>query len=106
MAGLGESRLRSDPDHPARRPSARVARRLALLVPALAQVVGAGVDDNGAAEHALRADQLDLAVGDGALGVALRVGLEVPEVADVAVVVGRGAVFFGMGVDWNFFRDI
>lgn len=71
-------------------------------MPALAQVIGASVHDYGAPEHALRADQLDLAVGDGALGVALRVGLEVPEVADVAVVVGRRAVLFGIRVDWEF----
>lgn len=93
-------RLRGNPDHTASGPSARVARRLTLLVPSLAQVVGASVDDNGAAQHALRTDQLDLTVGDGALGVALRVGLEVPEVADMAVVVGGGAVLFGMRVDW------
>ena len=79
--------------------SASVASLLALLVLALAEVVGAGVDDDGAAEDALRADQLDELVRDGALGVALGVGLEVAQVADVALAVGGGAVGLVVGVD-------
>ena len=62
--------------------------------------VGAGVDDDGAAEDALGADQLDELVGDGALGVALGVGLEVAQVTDVALGVGGGAVGLVVGVDW------
>lgn len=80
--------------------SASVAGLLALLVLALAKVVGAGVDDDGAAEHALRADQLDVLVRDTALGVALGVGLEVAQVANVALTVGGGAVGLVVGVDW------
>ena len=80
---------------------AGVASLLALLVLALAEVVGAGVDDDGAAEDALRADQLDELVRDGALGVALGVGLEVAQVADVALAVGGGAVGLVVGVDWG-----
>ena len=45
------------------------------------------------------ADQLDLGVGDGALGVALAVGLDVAEVANVAVAVGGAAVALAEGVD-------
>merc|ERR1712183_829605 len=78
---------------------AGVASLLALLVLALAEVVGAGVDDDGAAENALRADQLDELVRDGALGVALGVGLEVAQVADVALAVGGGAVGLVVGVE-------
>jgi hypothetical protein len=33
--------------------------------------------------------------------IALAVGLEVTEVADVALLVGRGAVGFAVGVDWG-----
>lgn len=66
---------------------------------ALAEVVGAGVHDDGPAEDALGPDQLDEFVGDGALGVALAVCLEVAEIADVADVVGGGAVLLGVGVD-------
>lgn len=55
--------------------------------------------DDGAAEDALGADELDLLVLDGALGVALGVGFEVAEVADVAFRVGGGAVGFREGVD-------
>ena len=66
---------------------------------ALAQVVSAGVHNNSAAEHALRADQLDELVGDGALSVALAVRLEVAQVADVALIVGRGAVGLLVWVD-------
>jgi hypothetical protein len=57
------------------------------------------VDDDGAAEHALRADQLDELVRDAARGVALGVGLEVAQVADVALAVARGAVGLVVGVD-------
>ena len=57
------------------------------------------MDDDGAAEDALGADQLDELVGDGALGVALGVGLEVAQVADVALAVGGGAVGLVVGVD-------
>jgi len=57
------------------------------------------VDDDGAAQHALRADQLDELVRDAALGVTLAVGLEVAEVADVALAVGGGAVGLVVGVD-------
>jgi len=70
-------------------------------VPAFAEVVGAGMHDDGAAEHALRADELDQLVGHGALGVALAVRLEVAEVADVALAVGGGAVFLAVRVDWG-----
>lgn len=66
---------------------------------ALAEVVGAGVHDDGPAEDALGPDQLDEFVGDGSLGVALAVRLEVAEIADVADVVGGGAVLLGVGVD-------
>jgi hypothetical protein len=50
------------------------------------------------AQDAVLADQLDEAVADAALGVALGVGLDVAQVADVAVVVGWGAVLLAMGV--------
>lgn len=79
--------------------SASVASLLALLVLTLAEVVSASVDDDGAAEDALGADQLDELVRDGALGVALGVGLEVAQVADVALAVGGGAVGLVVGVD-------
>lgn len=38
------------------------------------------------------ANQLDEAVADAALGVALCIGLDVSKVTDVAFVIGRGAV--------------
>ena len=80
--------------------STRIARRLALLVSALAEIIRAAVDNDGPTEHALGANQLNLLVGDGALGVALGVRLEVAEVADVAFAVRGGAVGFGERVDW------
>lgn len=67
---------------------------------ALAEIVGARVHDNGPAQNTLGSDQFDEVVGDRALGVALAVSLEVAEIADVAVVVGGRAMFFGVGVDW------
>jgi hypothetical protein len=59
------------------------------------------VDDNSAAKNALGADQLDELVRDGALGVALAVGLEVAQVADVALAVGGRAVGLVVRVDWG-----
>ena len=91
--------LLRDTNDAASRTTASITRGLALLVPALTEVVGAGVHDDGAAEHALGTDQLDLLVRDGPLGVALAVRLEVAEVADVAFTVSGGAVRFGEWVD-------
>ena len=59
------------------------------------------MDNNSASKNALGADQLDVLVRDGALGVALGVGLEVAQVADVALAVGGGAVGLVVGVDWG-----
>lgn len=78
---------------------AGVASLQGLLVATLAEVIGAGVDNNSAADDAVGADQLDQGIGDGALGIALGVGLDVAEVADVAGLIGRGAVGLAMGVD-------
>lgn len=79
--------------------STSVAGLLALWVVRLSKVIGAGVNDNGAAEHTLRADQLDEFVGDGALCVALAVGLEVTQVTDVTGLVGWCAVVLAEWVD-------
>lgn len=92
--------LLGDANNAASRTTASVASLLALLVAALAEVVGAGVHDDGAAQHALRADQLDVLVGHAARGVALAVGLEVAKVADVALGVGGGAVGLVVRVDF------
>lgn len=94
------SSLLADANNTAGRTSASVTSLLALLVLALAKVVGAGVHDDGAAQHALRADQLDELVRDGALGVALGVGLEVAQVTNVALAVRGGAVGLVVRVDW------
>lgn len=51
------------------------------------------------ANNALRADQLDQLVGDGALAIALGVGLEVAQVTDVAVLISWGTVCLAVGVD-------
>lgn len=96
---LFRDRLLGDANDTASGAGTSVASLLALLVLTLAEIVGAGVDDNGAAEDALGADQLDELVRDGALGVALGVGLEVAQVADVALAVGGGAVGLVVGVD-------
>lgn len=96
----GITRLCGNTNDTASRPAPSIARLLALRVSALAEIVSAGVHHNRTSEHALRADELDHLVGDGALGVALAVGLEVAQVADVAVRVGWGAVLLVVGVDW------
>ena len=57
------------------------------------------MDNDGAAKDALGANQLDELVGDRALSIALAVGLEVAQVADVAVGVGGSTVALAVGVD-------
>lgn len=76
-----------------------VASLEGLLVVTLAEVVGAAVNNDGAADDALGADQLDVLIGDGALGVTLAIGLDVAKVTDVAVRVLGGAVSLVVGVD-------
>lgn len=93
--------LVGDANDTAGRAGAGVASLEGLLVAALAEVVGAGVDNDGAADDALGANQLDEGVLDGALGVALAVGLDVAQVTDVAGLVGRGTVGLAVGVDWG-----
>lgn len=83
----------------ASRTSARISCLLALLISTLSEIIGASVHNNCTSQHALRADQLDQLVSDGALGVALAVSLEVAEITDMAVGVGGGAVLFGVWVD-------
>lgn len=91
--------LTSNTNHPTSRTATGVTGLLGLLVTALTQVVRAGMHDQSAAQHALGAEQLDERVLLVAHGVALGVGAEVAQVADVAVgVVGR-AVGFAVGVD-------
>jgi hypothetical protein len=91
-------------------------------VSSLAEIIGAGVDDNGAlrsiissvlsrglncgrgegrtyADNAVWADELDQSVGDGADGVALGISLEVTEIANVTLLVGWGTVVLALGVD-------
>ena len=91
--------LRGDTNDTASRARAGVTGLLALLVATLAKVVSASVDNDGAAEDALGADQLDELVGDGALGVALAIGLEVAQVTNVALVVLGGTVGLAVRVE-------
>ena len=67
---------------------------------ALAKVVSSSVNDNGATNDALGANQLDQLVRSAALSVTLAVGLEVTQVTDVALVVFGRAVRLVVGVDW------
>jgi hypothetical protein len=83
----------------ASRARASVTGLLALLVATLAKVISASVDNDGTAEDALGADQLDELVGDGALGVALSIGLEVAQVTNVALVILGGTVGLAVRVD-------
>ena len=105
--------------HTASRTGSSVAGLEGLLALALAEIVGAGVDDDGTleatlvlcsllgwgtlivtyADDALRADELDELVGHRALGVALSIGLDVAEVTDVAGLVRGSSVSLAEGVD-------
>ena len=45
-------------------------------------------------------DELDEAVAHRALGVALGIGLDISEVADMAVLISRSAMSLAVGVDY------
>jgi hypothetical protein len=83
----------------ASRAGTSVTSLLALLVATLAEIIGTSVDNDGAAEDALGADQLDELVADGALGIALAVSLEVAQVTNVALLVLGGTVGLAVRVD-------
>ncbi len=53
------------------------------------------------ANDAVGANQLDEAVRDGALGVALAVSLNVAEIANVTGLIGGSTVGLAVGVDWE-----
>jgi len=68
-------------------------------VAAPAEVIGAAMDDDGATNDAVRADQLDQLIGNAALGIPLAVRLKVTQVTDMALVVFGGTVGFVVGVE-------
>jgi hypothetical protein len=68
-------------------------------VSTLAEIVGTGVDDNGAANNAVGANKLDEVVGHGTLGVTLAVSLDIAEITNVAGLVGGGTVVLAVGVE-------
>lgn len=82
--------LVGDSDDTASRSGTSVTSLKGLLVIALAEVVGAGVDNDGSADDAMGANQLDKGVGDRALGISLAIGLQVSEVSNVTSLV-RGS---------------
>ena len=92
--------LVGDANNTASGTSASVTSLLRLLVSALAEVISSSVNDNGAANDALGANQLDQLVRGAALSVTLTVGLEVTQVTNVALVVFGRAVRLVVGVDW------
>ena len=50
--------------------------------------------NDGTSKDALGANKLHKLVGDAALGIALSIGLEVAQIANVTLFVGRGSVSF------------
>jgi hypothetical protein len=52
------------------------------------------------ANDAVRSDELDQLVLVAALSVALAIGLEVAQVADMALLIARSTVGLVVGVDW------
>ena len=82
--------LVGDSDDTASRSGTSVTSLEGLLVITLAEIVGAGVDNDGSTDDAVRANQLDKRVGDRALSISLAIGLQVSEVSNVTGLV-RGS---------------
>lgn len=118
--GSSSISLSRDTNDTTGRARTRVASLFGLLVATLAEVVGASMDDNGTlyiyqfnsreerlggvcsySDDAVGANKLDQLVRHRSLGVALAISLEVSEITDVAVLVGRGAVLLAVGVDYG-----
>jgi fructose-1-phosphate kinase PfkB-like protein len=78
-----------------------VTSLLGLLGATSAEVISAGVDDQGTAQDALGTEQLDELVLHGAGRIALGIGLEVAQVTDVALGVGGSTVGLAEGVDYG-----
>jgi len=74
------------------RTSTSVASLLGFLVSSSAEVISAGMDNNGAPQYALSADQLDQFVLEGTNGIALGISWNVTEIADVALAIARSPV--------------
>lgn len=88
------------------RTSARITGLLALLAFSLAEIIGTRMHDDGTAQHALLSDQLDEAVLDAALAIAVAVGCKVSEVADVADLIGWCTVGVNVStllIEWGCF---
>ena len=78
---------------------ASVASLLGLLVSTLAEIIGASVDNNGAANDTLRSNELNQLVLNASLSVTLGIGLEVTKVTNVALLILWGAVSLVVGVE-------
>lgn len=91
--------LLRNPNNTTSRSPARIPSYFALFMSTLPQIIRTAMYHDSPSEHTLWADELDEGVGQGAFGVALFVGFEVAEVADVALGVGGGTVLFAEGVD-------
>lgn len=108
--------------HTASRSGTSVTSLEGLFVVTLAEIVGAGVDNNSAlnmsrvvskicpprnitetgvsyANDAVGTNQLDKLVGDGALGIALTISLDVAEVTNVTGLIRGRTVSLVEGVD-------
>lgn len=93
--------LCSDANDTACRSATRISSLLRLLVPALSEVISASVNDNGSlyrvsaikivdlsyaatyTKDTVLTNQLDMFIRNGALGIALSIGLEVAQITNV-----------------------
>lgn len=80
-----DSTSSSDTNDTAGWSASRIASGFALLVATLAQIIGAGVYDDGASQDAFGPNQLDMRVLDAAFAVPLAIGLEVAEITDMTL---------------------
>lgn len=101
MYSSGHDRLRVDADHATRQPCSGCARNLRVERRTLAQIVGLGVDDDRATDDRVWPVQLDHVVLQLELGLA-PLEVDVAQVADVSLSVGRSAVRLAFGIEVTF----
>jgi len=91
--------LSGDTNDTACRSGTSIAGLLGLFVSSPAKIISSRMNDDGTANNALGANQLDELVGGGTLAIALAISLEVAQVTYMANLILRSTMCLAMGVE-------